>query len=49
MFKLILAMVNIIGDEFYLVVLGFWILGKGVLVGGMLFYKYIVNCVLMLI
>lgn len=44
MLKLIFFMVNIIGEEFYLVVLGFRILGKGVLVGGMLLYKYIVNC-----
>lgn len=41
--KLIPAMVNIIGDELYPVVLGSRILGKGALVGGMPLYKYIAN------
>ncbi len=41
--KLIPAMVNIIGDELYPVVLGSRILGKGALKGGMPIYKYIAN------
>ena len=41
--KLIPAMVNIIGDDLYPVVLGSRILGKGALRGGMPMYKYIAN------
>ena len=41
--KLIPAMVNIIGDELFHVVLGSRILGKGALDGGMPLYKYIAN------
>lgn len=41
--KLIPAMVNIIGDELYPVVLGSRILGRGALEGGMPLYKYIAN------
>lgn len=41
--KLIPAMVNIIGDNLYPVVLGSRILGKGALAGGMPLYKYIAN------
>ncbi|MEZ5039891.1 MAG: glycosyltransferase family 2 protein [Saprospiraceae bacterium] len=41
--KLIPAMVNIIGDELYPVVLGSRILGKGALQGGMPLYKFIAN------
>ncbi|MFZ1497377.1 MAG: glycosyltransferase family 2 protein, partial [Saprospiraceae bacterium] len=41
--KLIPAMVNIIGDDLYPVVLGSRILGKGALRGGMPTYKYIFN------
>ncbi len=41
--KLIPAMVNILGDELYPVVLGSRILGKGALKGGMPKYKYIAN------
>ena len=41
--KLIPAMVNIIGDELYPVVLGSRILGKGALKGGMPLWKYIAN------
>ena len=41
--KLIPAMVNIIGDDLYPVVLGSRILGKGALAGGMPLYKYIAN------
>ncbi|HKK74596.1 MAG TPA: glycosyltransferase family 2 protein [Saprospiraceae bacterium] len=41
--KLIPAMVNIIGDDLYPVVLGSRILGKGALKGGMPMYKYIAN------
>ena len=41
--KLIPAMVNIIGDDLYPVVLGSRILGKGALAGGMPIYKYIAN------
>ncbi|MFK8101904.1 MAG: glycosyltransferase family 2 protein [Saprospiraceae bacterium] len=40
---LIPAMVNIIGDELYPVVLGSRILGRGALAGGMPVYKYIAN------
>lgn len=41
--KLIPAMVNIIGDDLYQVVLGSRILGNGALKGGMPIYKYIAN------
>lgn len=41
--KLIPAMVNIIGDDLYPVVLGSRILGKGALKGGMPLWKYIAN------
>ena len=41
--KLILAMVTIIGEELYPVVLGSRILGNGALKGGMPLYKYIAN------
>lgn len=41
--KLIPAMVNIIGDDLYPVVLGSRILGKGALDGGMPYYKYVAN------
>ena len=41
--KLIPAMVNIIGDELYPVVLASRILGKGALRGGMPIWKYIAN------
>lgn len=41
--KLIPAMVNIIGDELYDVVLGSRILGTGALKGGMPLYKYVAN------
>jgi glycosyltransferase involved in cell wall biosynthesis len=41
--KLIPAMVNIIGDGLYPVVLGSRILGNGALKGGMPLYKYIAN------
>jgi glycosyltransferase involved in cell wall biosynthesis len=41
--KLIPAMVNIIGDDLYPVVLGSRILGNGALKGGMPLYKYIAN------
>lgn len=41
--KLIPAMVNIIGEGLYPVVLGSRILGKGALQGGMPFYKYLAN------
>ncbi len=40
---LIPAMVNIIGDELYPVVLASRILGKGALKGGMPLYKYVAN------
>lgn len=46
--KLIPAMVNIIGDGLYPVVLGSRILGKGALKGGMPIYKYIANRLLTL-
>jgi glycosyltransferase involved in cell wall biosynthesis len=41
--KLIPAMVNVIGEDLYPVVLGSRILGKGALAGGMPIYKYIAN------
>lgn len=41
--KLIPAMVNILGEELYSVVLGSRILGNGALKGGMPIYKYIAN------
>ena len=41
--KLIPAMVNIIGEDLYPVVLGSRILGKGALKGGMPWYKYVAN------
>ncbi len=46
--KLIPAMVNIIGDNLYPVVLGSRILGKGALKGGMPIYKYVANRILTL-
>ena len=46
--KLIPAMVNILGEELYDVVLGSRILGKGALDGGMPLYKYVANRVLTL-
>lgn len=46
--KLIPAMVNIIGDDLYPVVLASRILGKGALDGGMPLYKYIANRLLTL-
>ncbi len=47
--KLIPAMVNIIGDGLYSVVLGSRILGNGALKGGMPIYKYIANRLLTLV
>ena len=47
--KLIPAMVNILGDDLYPVVLGSRILGKGALKGGMPKYKYIANRFLTLV
>ncbi len=47
--KLIPAMVNIIGDELYPVVLGSRILGVGALRGGMPIYKYVANRFLTLV
>lgn len=47
--KLIPAMVNIIGDGLYPVVLGSRILGNGALKGGMPIYKYIANRFLTLV
>ena len=44
--KLIPAMVNIIGEDLYPVVLASRILGKGALQGGMPLYKYIANRIL---
>lgn len=41
--KLLLAMISIIGNEVYPVVLGSRILGKGALKGGMPMYKYFFN------
>ena len=46
--KLLLAMISIIGNEVYPVVLGSRILGKGALKGGMPLYKYFFNRVLTL-
>jgi glycosyltransferase involved in cell wall biosynthesis len=46
--KLIPAMVNIIGEDLYPVVLGSRILGQGALRGGMPIYKYIANRMLTL-
>lgn len=47
--KLVEAMVSIIGNELYDVVLASRILGKGALKGGMPIYKYIANRILTLI
>ncbi len=47
--KLIPAMVNIIGEGLYPVVLGSRILGKGALEGGMPLYKYVANRFLTLV
>jgi glycosyltransferase involved in cell wall biosynthesis len=47
--KLIPAIVNLIGEDLYDVVLGSRILGKGALRGGMPLYKYIANRILTLI
>ena len=47
--KLIPAMVSIIGDDLYQVVLGSRILGNGALKGGMPMYKYIANRLLTLV
>ena len=47
--KLIPAMVSIIGNDLYPVVLGSRILGKGALKGGMPIHKYIANRILTLI
>ncbi|MFP4012455.1 MAG: glycosyltransferase family 2 protein [Chitinispirillaceae bacterium] len=44
--KLITAMASIIGNELYHVVFGSRILGKGALLGGMPFYKYVANRIL---
>jgi glycosyltransferase involved in cell wall biosynthesis len=44
--KLIPAMVNMIGEDLYPVVLGSRILGRGALKGGMPVYKYIANRIL---
>ncbi len=41
--KLITAMASIIGNDLYQVVFGSRILGKGALLGGMPFYKYVAN------
>ena len=46
--KLLLAMISIIGNEVYPVVLGSRILGNGALKGGMPMYKYIFNRMLTL-
>lgn len=46
--KLLLAMISIIGNDVYPVVLGSRILGKGALKGGMPMYKYIFNRMLTL-
>lgn len=46
--KLLTAMISIIGNEVYPVVLGSRILGKGALKGGMPLYKYIFNRMLTL-
>lgn len=47
--KLVEAMVSIIGNELYDVVLASRILGKGALKGGMPIYKYIANRILTLV
>ncbi len=47
--KLIPAMVNIIGENLYPVVLGSRILGRGALAGGMPVYKYVANRFLTLV
>lgn len=47
--KLLYAMISIIGEDLYPVVLGSRILGKGALRGGMPIYKYIANRMLTLI
>ncbi|MDX1476636.1 MAG: glycosyltransferase family 2 protein [Saprospiraceae bacterium] len=47
--KLIPAMISMIGEELYPVVLGSRILGKGALKGGMPLYKYVANRALTLI
>jgi len=47
--KLIPAMVNIIGEDLYPVVLGSRILGRGALAGGMPLYKYVANRFLTLV
>jgi glycosyltransferase involved in cell wall biosynthesis len=44
--KLIYAMASIIANDLYPVVLGSRILGKGALLGGMPFYKYVSNRIL---
>src|SRR5580693_4575472 len=41
--KLLMAMISIIGNEVYPVVLGSRILGGGALKGGMPYYKYVAN------
>ncbi|MCW5906905.1 MAG: glycosyltransferase family 2 protein [Chitinophagales bacterium] len=46
--KLLMAMISIIGNEVYPVVLGSRILGGGALKGGMPFYKYVFNRILTL-
>ena len=46
--KLLMAMISIIGNEVYPVVLGSRILGGGALKGGMPFYKYVFNRLLTL-
>jgi glycosyltransferase involved in cell wall biosynthesis len=46
--KLLTAMISIIGNEVYPVVLGSRILGKGALKGGMPLYKYVFNRMLTL-
>jgi glycosyltransferase involved in cell wall biosynthesis len=47
--KLIYPMASIIANDLYPVVLGSRILGKGALLGGMPFYKYVANRILTLI
>ena len=46
--KLLIAMISIIGNDLYPVVLGSRILGGGALKGGMPFYKYVFNRMLTL-
>lgn len=46
--KLLMAMISIIGNDLYPVVLGSRILGGGALKGGMPFYKYVFNRMLTL-